>query len=142
MAGDALWIDLTKLLRLGNDGLGDFVVQLSKNSAVASKLGEYAGRLSKLGIVNIDLHTEEISGSDKTLDVVVEIFNNVNSGGTKLSNGDLAIAKICSDWPAARDKMRHALDAWNSRGYGFTLDWLAALSKYSVDRRSKVSVFA
>lgn len=125
MAGDALWVDLTKLLRLGNDGLGDFVVQLSKNSAVASKLGEYAGRLSKLlGIVNIDLHTEEISGSDKTLDVVVEIFNNVNSGGTKLSKGDLAIAKICSDWPAARDKMRHALDAWNSRGYGFTLDWL------------------
>ena len=44
----------------------------------------------------------EMSGSvynkavkDKTIDVVVEIFNNVNSGGTKLSKGDLALAKIC-----------------------------------------------
>ena len=112
-------------MKLGNDGLGDYVVQLTKNPAVAPKLSEYMGRLNKLlGIVNMVLHTEEISGADKTLDVVVEIFNNVNSGGTKLSKGDLAIAKICSDWPAGRDKMKHALNKWNSEGYGFTLDWL------------------
>jgi hypothetical protein len=40
-----------------------------------------------------------VTGADKTLDVVVDIFNRVNSGGTKLSKGDLALAKICADWP-------------------------------------------
>ncbi len=125
MTADSLWIDLTKFMKMGNDGLGDYAVQLTKNPAVAPKISEYVGRLNKLlGIANMVLHTEEITGADKTLDVVVEIFNNVNSGGTKLSKGDLAIAKICSDWPAGRDKMKQALKKWNSHGYRFTLDWL------------------
>ena len=47
--------------------------------------------------MDIDLHIEEVTGQDKTLDVVVDIFNQVNSGGTKLSKGDLALAKICAD---------------------------------------------
>ena len=36
------------------------------------------------------------------IDVVVEIFNRVNSGGTKLSSGDLALARISAAWPDAR----------------------------------------
>ena len=60
-------------------------------------MGDYVARLSNLlGVTEIDLHIEEVSGIDKTLDVVVDIFNRVNSGGTKLSKGDLALAKICS----------------------------------------------
>ena len=30
---------------------------------------------------------EEVTGGDKTVDVVVDIFNRVNSGGTKLVKG-------------------------------------------------------
>ncbi|NUS53451.1 MAG: hypothetical protein HOV66_01105, partial [Streptomycetaceae bacterium] len=57
--------------------------------------------------------------------VVVDIFNRVNSGGTKLSKGDLALAKICAHWPEARSTMRQYLDTWHSAGYDqFTLDWL------------------
>ncbi len=58
------------------------------------------------------LHVEEVTGADKTLDVVVDIFNRVNSGGTKLSQGDLALAKICADWPEARDQMKAKLTEW------------------------------
>ena len=73
---------------------------------------------------DIDVHVEQITGEDKTLDVVVEIFNRVNSGGTKLSKGDLALARICSTQPDAREKMREALDQWRDNGFWFTLDWL------------------
>jgi len=48
----------------------------------------------------------------------------VNSGGTKLSKGDLALAKICADWPEARDTMKQALKGWAGSGYHFNLDWL------------------
>jgi hypothetical protein len=83
------------------------------------------GRLSRLlGIVEVDLHNEEVTGPDKTLDVVVDIFNRVNSGGTKLSKGDLALAKICADWPDARDTMKAKLREWNKAGFQFNLDWL------------------
>ena len=56
--------------------------------------------------------------------MVVDIFNRVNSGGTKLSKGDLALAKICADWPEARDTMKAKLKEWAKADYHFNLDWL------------------
>ena len=76
------------------------------------------------GIKEIDLHIEEVTGEDKTVDVVVDIFNRVNSGGTKLSKGDLALAKICAEWPEARDQMKTELEKWREAGFHFKLDWL------------------
>lgn len=125
MQGDLLWIDLTELMEKGPAGLGEFVSRLSQNPTLAPKVGDYIGRLSRLlGIVDIDMHVEEVTGADKSLDVVVDIFNRVNSGGTKLSKGDLALAKICADWPEARDSMKKELRGWASSGYRFNLDWL------------------
>ena len=125
MQGDPQWIDVTQLMQKGNAGLGEFVARLSHEAALAPKLGDYVGRLSRLlGIVDIDLHVEEVTGADKSLDVVVDIFNQVNSGGTKLSKGDLALAKICADWPDARGEMKQALKSWAAHDYHFNLDWL------------------
>ena len=53
--------------------------------------------------MEVGLHVEEVTGKDKDIEVVVDIFNQVNSGGTKLSKGDLALAKICADWPEGRN---------------------------------------
>ena len=125
MQGDRLWIDVTALMRKGLDGLGGFVDELNQDPAFVSNFSEYFSRLSRLlGIVEIELHVDEVTGEDKSLDVVVDIFNRVNSGGTKLSKGDLALAKICAEWPEARDTMKQALKSWETRGYSFTLDWL------------------
>jgi hypothetical protein len=66
----------------------------------------------------------DVDGRTLTLDVVVDIFNRVNSGGTKLSKGDLALAKICADWPEARDTMKAKLKEWTKADYHFNLDWL------------------
>lgn len=125
MKGDPLWIDVTELMEKGNDGLGELITRLMEQPALAPKVNDYIGRLSGLlGIVSLDLHVEEVTGADKSLDVVVNIFNRVNSGGTKLSKGDLALAKICAEWPKGRDAMKARLKEWNNAGYQFTLDWL------------------
>ena len=125
MKDDPLWIDVTGLMQEGNAGLGTLVAGLSASSEHAERVGDYIGRLGKLlGITEIELHIEEVTGSEKTLDVVVDIFNRVNSGGTKLSKGDLALAKICAEWPGARDAMKAKLREWENIGYEFTLDWL------------------
>ncbi len=125
MKDDPLWIDVTKLMKRGNEGLGGFVTRLSADPNLAPKVGDYVGRLSRLlGVTDVDLHVEEVTGVDKTLDVVVDIFNKVNSGGTKLSKGDLALAKICADWPEARDAMKDKLNEWAEARYDFNLDWL------------------
>ena len=125
MQGDALWIDVSALMQAGTAGLGGFVAKLTAQPEHAAKIGDYVARLSKLlAITDIELHIEEVTGPDKTLDVVVDIFNRVNSGGTKLSKGDLALAKICADWPEARVAMKDKLKTWQAADYHFNLDWL------------------
>ena len=75
-------------------------------------------------IANRDFNSEKITGAGKTVDEVVDIFNKVNSGGTKLSKGDLALAKLCAEWPDARKELRDNLDRWQKAGFRFSLDWL------------------
>ena len=125
MEGDPLWVDVSALMQAGTAGLGGFVTKLTQQPELAPKIGVYVGRLSQLlGISDVDLHIEEVTGADKSLDVVVDIFNRVNSGGTKLSKGDLALAKICADWPEARATMKTKLKAWAQADFNFNLDWL------------------
>ena len=75
MQGDPLWTDVTELMQKGTAGLGEFVRRLTEQPALAPKVGDYVGRLSRLlGMVDVDLHVEEVTGADKSLDVVVNTF--------------------------------------------------------------------
>jgi hypothetical protein len=123
MKDDPRWIDVTQLFI---QGLEPLIAELYANPETKAEFARYMARLNRLrGLLEKDFHEEKIIGPDKTVDVVVDIFNRVNSGGTKLSKGDLALAKICADWPEARGTMRAHLDRWKDAGYErFTLDWL------------------
>lgn len=122
MKDNPLWIDVTHLMK---SGIGPFIGQLYADEALRARLDVYSTRLAAIdAIKQIDLHIEEVTGEDKTVDVVVDIFNRVNSGGTKLSKGDLALAKVCAEWPEARQEMKARLDKWRKAGYRFKLDWL------------------
>lgn len=125
MKDDPLWIDVSALMKHGWAGHEQLVEALAEHPSLGTKAVKYSGRISKiLGILDINLHVEEVTGPDKSLDVVVDIFNRVNSGGTKLSKGDLALAKICADWPEGRDAMKAKLKGWEQAGFQFSLDWL------------------
>jgi hypothetical protein len=122
MAGDPFWISVTDLMLRGPE---DITASLSDVDGMdAKKLVLFVNRVQRLhGIRDIELHDENISGDEMTVDVVVDIFNRVNSGGTKLSKGDLALARICAMRPAARDELRSAIARWRAGGFEFTLDW-------------------
>ena len=107
MRDDPLWVDVTELLQ---QGAGVVVQRFVADPACADRVGEFLDRLNRIDrIKETDLHIEEVTGEDKTIDVVVDIFNRVNSGGTKLSKGDLALAKVCAQWPEARQRLNGEL---------------------------------
>src|SRR5215510_8061924 len=61
---DPSWIDLTDLMCKGTAGLGEFVAHLSQIPALAAKVGDYVGRMSRLlGILDIDLHVDGVTGA-------------------------------------------------------------------------------
>jgi hypothetical protein len=57
------------------------------------------------------------------MDRVVEVFNLVNSSGTRLSKSDLALAHICSLWPEAREEFRKAQAVHQSENFAFDLSF-------------------
>jgi len=122
MRGDPRWIDVTSLF---THGLEHHIGVLNAHSASQPRIVSYMERLARLRqVLERDFHEEKITGENKTVDVVVDIFNRVNSGGTKLSKGDIALAKKCAHWPEARAAMRSHLDKWEKEGFAFSLDWL------------------
>jgi len=122
MKGNPLWVGVTDIMQ---QGLGKAIAALHAALGGHPDFPLHIERLNALdGIKRIDLYIEDVAGEDKTVDVVVDIFNRVNSGGTKLSKGDLALAKICAEWPQARDEMKTRLDKWRRAGFMFRLDWL------------------
>ena len=122
MRDDPRWIDVTSLFTLG---LEPHIGALNAHPDTRPRIVSYLERLARLRqVLERDFHEEKITGEDKTVAVVVDIFNRVNSGGTKLSKGDLALARKCADWPEARAAMRAHLDRWEKEGFSFSLEWL------------------
>ena len=125
MRDDPLWIDVTKLMVEGSDGLPDLMESISGNLDGGKDNFKFLGKVTQIqGIEKIDLHIDEITGSEKTMGVVVDVFNRLNSGGTKLSSGDLALARICAQWPDFRKLMKEKLRDLEDQGYSFSMDWL------------------
>ncbi len=122
MKDNPLWIDVSNLMHIG---AGESIKRIVTIPEFQTNITTYINRLNAIDTIKqIDLHIEDVAGEDKTVDVVVDIFNRVNSGGTKLSKGDLALAKICAESPNARGEMKVRLDKWKKAGFDFKLEWL------------------
>lgn len=120
MAGDPTWVNVTELF---STGLRKYMRAFPDVDDDTVDL--YIDRLNRITqIANRVFNSEKITGADKTVDEVVDIFNKVNSGGTKLSKGDLALAKLCAEWPDARKELRDKINLWRGAGFHFSLDWL------------------
>lgn len=115
MRNDPLWISVSDVMKGGASGVDELG---------GMKSSHMRRILHLLGIADIDMSVDNSIPSGLPLDVVVDIFNRVNTGGTKLSQGDLALAKICTRWPGMRGEMKKALEKWEKAGYDFDLDWL------------------
>ena len=137
MRNNPLWVSVTGLFADNNE----WINPLTGNPEYAASVSDYVQRGLKVRqIGNVDMPILEITGSDKTTDVVVDVFNRVNSGGTKLSKGDLALARIAADWPEVRAEMQQRLRKWQSVGFGpngANLDWLLRCMNAIVNENSE-----
>lgn len=144
MKNDSAWIDVSALFGGGHAAVGTLYPTLLQLAGGDNDLaGLYLGRVTTVsGIADRDMHIEEVTGPDKTIDVVVDIFNRVNSGGTKLSKGDLALAKVCASWPEARQEFNGARTEWRNAGFNFKLDWLLRVVNAIVTGKAPFSSLA
>jgi hypothetical protein len=62
--------------------------------------------------------------SDANIDAAIDVFDRVNSLGTKLSDAELALAHVTGKWPQARQAMKDKASELDSLGFGFDLTFL------------------
>jgi len=89
------------------------------------KLAEhFHGNLSRLlDIAKMDIPVQTVP-VHASLDDSIDIFDRVNSRGTKLSDADLALTHATGKWPAARREMKTLIAELSSRHFYFDLTFM------------------
>jgi hypothetical protein len=117
---DPRWIAIDEIF-----ASNEWMQRLMDGNYTSEQHMAYMHTIIKLqNIQEADMPIQSLTGEDKTPDVVVDIFNKVNSGGTNLTWADLTLARICAQWPECRDEMKACISKWETAGFNSTLDWL------------------
>ena len=126
MKDDPYWFSVTEVMQAGPGGLATVMSKQLAHVALGFQdqleVSNCLGRL--LGIDAVDLPVQQIADDGLKEDTVVDIFNRLNSAGTRLTKADLALARISARWPNIRRSMRQDVKKWRRHNFTFTLDWL------------------
>ena len=84
----------------------------------------YSSNLSKLrGIRDVDLPTQVIP-TEASLDSAIDVFDRVNSQGTKLTEADLALTHVTGKWSQARRTLKSKIDELKHESFEFDLTFM------------------
>lgn len=134
---DPTWVNLTRLLD-PETNISDVVESAVAHSPNTENSKDFFDRaINARNIAQKEIHVENISFDD--INIVVDIFNRVNSAGTTLSPGALALAKITAKYPSARKDMKKNLERWKRKDYNFRMDWLLRSVNVVINDKSKFS---
>lgn len=62
-----------------------------------------------------------------SIDEAIDVFDKVNSQGTKLTDAELVLTHITGRWPQARRVMKSKMSEFKKMGFDFSLDFLTRL---------------
>ena len=134
---DPTWVNLTHLMN-PETNISDVVEKAVEHSPNRDCHKVFLDRvINAQNIAKKEVHVEKINFDD--INIVVDIFNKVNSAGTSLSPGALALAKITAKYPNARKEMKKNLERWKRKEYNFRMDWLLRSVNTIINDRSKFS---
>jgi hypothetical protein len=120
MQGKPEWIPVTEFFK---QGFADFLQDRIADGDDTKELYiENLERLKKLDALRAYPYYVTTL-TEGNMERVVEIFNLVNSAGTRLSKSDLALAHICASWPEARETFKSTQAALTEHGFGLDLDF-------------------
>ena len=111
------WVSLTKIFTEGSTSIL-FDLGLDLKSPEAKIAGERLRRLEN--IKQYQYHINVLVHMD--YDEVTRIFVRTNSGGSKLSNADLALAQISSSWHGVTKEFEGYQAEFKKRSWGLELD--------------------
>ena len=86
-------------------------------------------------IKEIDL-PEQIVPSNADLDESINIFDRINSQGTKLTDAELALTHVTGKWPTARRALKSKMEDCAAHGFDFSLTFMTRALTTTVTNRA------
>jgi len=88
MEGDPFWFDVTKVMQAGASGIGSLMDK--QDLKIQDQFIVFQALTRLVGILDRNFHVEQIGDEKKDPDEVINIFNRLNSAGTRLSKRKFA----------------------------------------------------
>ena len=86
-------------------------------------------------IADVDL-PEQIVPSEAILDEAIDVFDRVNSQGTKLTDAELALTHVTGKWPIARRELKAKIEDCADIGFDFGLTFMTRALTTAVTNRA------
>jgi len=136
MKGNPLWWSVVECFDNPNINVFEIAQQEAASESDAFQLAQtYNDHLNRLrSIKDVDLPLQTVP-SQATIDDAIDIFDRVNSQGTKLTDADLALTHVTGKWPQARRVMKAKLNELSKQHFYFDLTFMTrALTGVVVQR--------
>ena len=125
MKGNPLWWSVVECFNNPNINVFEIAQQQAATSEEAFQLAQrYNDHLNRLRqIREMDLPVQMVP-SHATLGDAIDIFDRVNSQGTKLTDAELALTHVTGKWSQARRVMKAKIDDLSRRHFYFDLTFM------------------
>jgi len=125
MKDNPLWWSVVDCFTRNDINVFEIVQRQTKDAQQAFKLAQhYNDNLTRLRQVQeIDLPVQ-IVPPHATIANAINIFDLVNSQGTKLTDAELALTHVTGKWPQARREMKAKLEDLSTRNFYFDLTFM------------------
>lgn len=139
MDSNPTWVSVVNCF----NGKGPSVFDVAKAKAgdqggeAAFKLAEaYNEKLNRLKNIIGKPYPIQTVPSDAKIDEAIDVFDKVNSMGTKLTEAELALAHICGKWPQARKVIKEKIRELEKHHYYFDITFMVRALTGVVKKRA------
>lgn len=125
MRGNPLWHPV--ITCFDNDEINIFGIATEQADndgerlALANRYNKNLNRLHQIRDMDIPVQTVP---SHASIDEAIDIFDRVNSQGTKLTDAELALTHVTGKWPQARREMKAKIDELSKKNFYFDLTFM------------------
>jgi len=125
MGGKPTWIPVTDCFTRSDINPFQIAKQCTEEESEQFELAQTLNdNLNRLRNTQEKLYPIQTVPSAATIDEAIDVFDRVNSLGTKLTDAELALAHICGKWPQARRVMKEEIEAFATKNFYFDLTFM------------------
>jgi hypothetical protein len=136
MSNDPLWVRVIDCFNSDKDIDVFKIAQTFQDKDIFQLANKFLNNLTKIrGILDKDLPMQLVP-TTANIEDAIDIFDLVNSQGTKLTDAELALTHVVGKWPQARRVIKEKIDYLNNENFHFGLSFMTRSLTTVVSQRA------